>query len=75
VADSQALFQISTRIVDIFVDKALLTGLKATASAAFNKLLNQAAEIISLKINNLQKQCSYTENYLRNFANPSFVHN
>jgi hypothetical protein len=40
--------------VDIFVDKDLLTALKATASAGFNKLLNQTAKINPLKIKHLQ---------------------
>jgi hypothetical protein len=40
--------------VDIFVDKRLLTGLKATASAAFNKLLNQTAKINIIKIKHLE---------------------
>jgi hypothetical protein len=40
--------------VDIFVDKRLLTGLKATARAAFNKMLNQTAKIKSIKINYLE---------------------
>jgi hypothetical protein len=39
--------------VDIFVDKRHLTALKATARAAFNKLLNQAAKIKPNKIKQL----------------------
>jgi hypothetical protein len=40
--------------VDIFVDKGLLTAFKATARAAFNKLLNQTAKIKSIKIKHLE---------------------
>jgi len=40
--------------VDIFVDKRHLTAFKATAHAAFNKLLNQAAEKIFNEINCLK---------------------
>jgi len=61
--------------VDIFVDKRHLTALKATARAAFNKLLNQAAKINSNQINQLQNHLSTAENNFRDFATSSFVHN
>jgi hypothetical protein len=61
--------------VDIFVDKRLLTGFKATARAAFNKLLNQTAKIKPIKINYLEIHSSSQENYFANFVNSSFVHN
>ncbi|WP_219114156.1 hypothetical protein [Janthinobacterium sp. UMAB-56] len=57
------------------MDKRLLTGFKATAGAAFNKLLNQRAKIKSIKINHLENHTSSQENYFDHFANPSFVHN
>jgi hypothetical protein len=61
--------------VDIFVDKRLLTASKATARAAFNKLLNQTAKIKPIKIKHLQTHRYARENYFGNFTNPSFVHN
>lgn len=44
---------LSTKPVDNFVDISLLTWLKASVSAGFDKLHNQWAEIISLNIKGL----------------------
>ncbi|WP_308921929.1 hypothetical protein [Janthinobacterium sp. J1-1] len=57
------------------MDKRLLTALKATARAAFNKLLNQAAKIKPNKIKQLQNHLSTAENNFQDFAISSFVHN
>ncbi|MCL6484876.1 MULTISPECIES: hypothetical protein [unclassified Janthinobacterium] len=52
------------------MDKALLTSLKATARAAFNKLLNQTAKIKPIKISYLENQTISPQNYFANFAKP-----
>ncbi|MGK5027652.1 hypothetical protein [Janthinobacterium sp. RB2R34] len=52
-----------------------MTAPKATAGAAFNKLLNQAAKIKCNKIKWLQTELSTAENSFQNFATSSFVHN
>jgi hypothetical protein len=54
VADSQALFPISTANVDIFVDKGHLTAHTARIYGLFYKLPVQKADFISLQIKHLE---------------------
>ena len=51
----KAFFNLSTKIVDNFVGKYLLTALKPRLHAHFNTMIKWRAKYNSFKINDLQK--------------------
>jgi hypothetical protein len=61
--------------VDIFVDKALLTGARARIAAAFNKLHTEAAKIKPHEINDLKSHQLSRATIMQSFFYALFVHN
>jgi hypothetical protein len=72
VADSEALFPISTANVDIFVDKGHLTAQTARIYGLFNKLPIQKADFIPLKINHLAQEAKGPQNIFAHFLITNF---
>jgi hypothetical protein len=72
VADSEALFPISTANVDIFVDKDHLTVHTARIYGLFYKLLIQKADFIPLRINHLGQDAKQAQNIFAHFLITNF---
>jgi hypothetical protein len=72
VADSEALFPISTANVDIFVDKGHLTAHTARIYGLFYKLPVQKADFIALQINDLASDAQLGKNIFPHFLITNF---
>jgi hypothetical protein len=75
VAVFKALFRISTKSVNNFVDKTTLDTAKACTGAGFNKLPVPKANYSLNKINDLALTLALHQTYEEIFLNETIVHN